>query len=157
MQAQDGEIVCKPWVARNGKLFAKGDFHIDISASTITCPAGETESITLGATVQFDADTCDDCRIRDACTGARLGTGRQVSIAPNEALQQHLTAQLKTPSGREKVRRRVAVEHALAHISARQGNRARYLGVSMNDFDLRRAAAIQNLESIHRVITAKAA
>ncbi len=157
VQAQKGEIVCKPWVARNGRLFAKGDFQIDVSASTITCPAGETESISLGIPVQFDADTCDDCRIRDACTSAKLGTGRQVSIAPNEALQQQLTKQLRTPSGREKVRRRVAVEHALAHISARQGNRARYLGVSMNEFDLRRAAAIQNLESIHRVITAKAA
>ena len=57
-------------------------------------------------------------------------------------------------SGREKVRKRVAVEHSLAHISARQGNRARYLGVAMNEFDLRRAAAIQNLESIHRLTTA---
>jgi hypothetical protein len=30
------------------------------------------------------------------------------------------------------------------------GRRARYIGVRKNIFDLRRAAAIQNLETIHR-------
>jgi len=38
----------------------------------------------------------------------------------------------------------------LAHISQRQGRRARYLGLRKNLFDLRRAAAIQNLETIQR-------
>jgi hypothetical protein len=42
------------------------------------------------------------------------------------------------------------VEHALAHIAARKGRRARYLGVRKNLFDLRRAAAIQNLEAMYR-------
>jgi hypothetical protein len=48
----------------------------------------------------------------------------------------------------------VGVEHRLAHIAARQGRRARYFGVRKNVFDLRRAAMIQNLETIHRVKTA---
>jgi len=40
----------------------------------------------------------------------------------------------------------------LAHISQRQGNRARYRGVRKNQYDLRRAAIIQNLERIqHRL------
>jgi hypothetical protein len=43
------------------------------------------------------------------------------------------------------------VEHALAHIAARKGSRARYLGTRTNLFDLRRAAAIQNLEALYRV------
>ena len=45
------------------------------------------------------------------------------------------------------LRRRTAVEHALAHIAARKGLRARYVGVQRNLFDLRRAATIQNLEA----------
>src|SRR5258706_727415 len=32
------EVICKPWVARNGKLFAKSDFHLDMRARTIRCP-----------------------------------------------------------------------------------------------------------------------
>ena len=42
------------------------------------------------------------------------------------------------------------IEHKLAHISQRQGNHARYVGVRKNTFDLRRASAIQNLETLHR-------
>ncbi|MBI5505073.1 MAG: hypothetical protein HY899_09730 [Deltaproteobacteria bacterium] len=55
-----------------------------------------------------------------------------------------------TRSGRERLRRRTGVEHRLAHVSRRQGNRARYLGVRENLFDLRREVAIQNLETIQR-------
>ena len=46
--------------------------------------------------------------------------------------------------------RRVGIEHRLAHIVSRQGPRARYLGIRKNRYDLRRAAAIQNLETIQR-------
>jgi hypothetical protein len=45
---------------------------------------------------------------------------------------------------------RVAVEHRLAHVGRKQGRRARYLGVRKNLFDLRRAAAVVNLEVIDR-------
>jgi hypothetical protein len=57
---------------------------------------------------------------------------------------------MATSRGRERVRERVAVEHRLAHIGRRQGKRARYRGVRKNLFDVRRAALIQNLETIHR-------
>ncbi len=39
------------------------------------------------------------------------------------------------------------IEHKLAHISQRQGNHARYLGVRKNTFDLRRAIAIRVFRS----------
>jgi hypothetical protein len=48
----------------------------------------------------------------------------------------------------EGLRKRVAVEHSLAHLSRRQGRRARYRGTRKNLFDVRRAAAVQNLETI---------
>ena len=34
---------------------------------------------------------------------------------------------------------------------ARKGHKARYMGVRKNLFDLRRAAAIQNLEALQRI------
>jgi hypothetical protein len=40
-----GQVVCKPWLARNGKSFAKGDFKLNLRDLTITCPAGEIERI----------------------------------------------------------------------------------------------------------------
>jgi len=36
--AEGYEVVCKPWVARNGSLFSKRDFKINMRDLTITCP-----------------------------------------------------------------------------------------------------------------------
>ncbi len=145
-----GQVICKPWVARNGKSFAKGAFKINLRDRTITCPAGETEHIEFGSVVEFDPEACDHCHLRANCTAASPGTGRTVAISENERLQQKLRKLQKTPAGRAKLRERVAVEHRLAHVSRRQGRRARYRGVRKNLFDLRRACAIQNFETIQR-------
>ena len=58
---------------------------------------------------------------------------------------------LTSPSGRENLRQRTAVEHSLAHIASRKGSTARYIGARRNLFDLHRAAAIQNLEGLQRL------
>jgi len=145
-----GEIICKPWVARNGKSFAKGDFKLNLRDLTITCPAGETEHIKFGSVVEFDPEACDHCHLRANCTAASAGNGRTVAIAENERLQHRLRKLQKTRAGRARLRERVSVEHRLAHLARRQGRRARYRGVRKNLFDLRRACAIQNLETIQR-------
>ncbi|WP_437834069.1 hypothetical protein [Sorangium sp. So ce1153] len=43
-------------------------------------------------------------------------------------------------------------EHALPRIAAREEHSARYIGARRDLFDLRRAAAIQNLEAAQRPI-----
>ncbi len=145
-----GRVICKPWVARNGKSFAKGDFKLNLRDLTITCPAGETERIEFGSVVEFDPEACDHCHLRANCTAAGAGSGRTVAIAENERLQHRLRKLQKTRTGRARLRERVGVEHRLAHLARRQGRRARYRGVRKNLFDLRRACAIQNLETIQR-------
>lgn len=147
------EVICKPWVARNGKLFAKSDFIIDMRARTIRCPAGEVERFEPGSIVEFDPEVCGRCPLRSACTMASPAAGRTVTIAHDEPLQHRLRKLVATPKGRERLRERVAVEHRLAHIGRKQGRRARYLGVRKNLFDVRRAACVVNLETIHRVIS----
>jgi IS5 family transposase len=152
--ADGGDVVCKPWVPRNGKLFTKADFKINMRDKTITCPAGETESIDLGADVEFSPPLCARCRLRTKCTTASAGSGRTVTIADDELLQHRLRKLMSTAKGRERIRERVAVEHRLAHLGRRQGRRARYRGVRKNLFDVRRAATVQNLEIIDRRIAA---
>jgi hypothetical protein len=71
-------------------------------------------------------------------------------MGDDEPLQQKLRRLQSTRPGREKLRERIPVEHRLAHISNRQGPRARYRGTRRNNFDLRRLAALQNLETIAR-------
>jgi hypothetical protein len=144
-----GKIVCKPWKSRNGSLFPKSAFTLNIRNRTIECPNGQIHGFSFGTVVEFDPDVCDRCPLRAQCTTAEFGNGRSVAIAENEQLQQRLRKQIHTSAGREALRERTMIEHKLAHISQRQGNDARYVGVRKNTFDLRRASAIQNLETLH--------
>ncbi len=91
-----------------------------------------------------------DVRLRGLGRISTVGNGRTAAIAGNERLQHRPRKEIATPRGRAKLRERVGVEHKLAHLVRRQGPRARYRGVRKNLFDLRRAAAIQNLETIQR-------
>lgn len=82
------------------------------------------------------------------------GRGRLVRIREDEPLQHRLRKLVATKKGRARLRNRIPVEHHLAHIVQRQGRRARYFGVRVNLFDLRRTAALQNLEAIQRKMAA---
>jgi len=153
--AQGAAIICKPWKQDNGELFSKADFQLDLRAKTITCPGGQCMAIEFGDTVIFPATACDSCPLRDQCTTAAKGQGRSVHIAEDERRQKKLREMSKTPSGRQRFRERVPVEHRLAHIGQRQGPQVRYVGVRKNLYDLRRAALIQNLETAQRKETAQ--
>jgi hypothetical protein len=144
------KVFCKPWVARNGDLYTKADFKLDLRSRTITCPAGHTERFEPDSIVMFGHDRCAACHLRDKCvkrTGAR---GRSVRISADEQFQQRMRKLIATRKGRQKLRERVTVEHSLAHVVYRQGRRARYLGTRSNLFDLRRAASVTNLQTIDR-------
>lgn len=156
VQRAGGEVLCKPWLVRSLRpdLFKKTDFKLNMRDRTITCPAGHVEAFEPGHVVEFDPEVCGPCPLRSKCTLSASGKGRTVSIAEDERLQKKLRARQATKTGRAQLRERVGVEHRLAHIAARQGRRARYGGVTKNLFDLRRIAAIQNLETIQRKVAA---
>ena len=152
VMSSGGEVICKPWALRNSRadLFTKADFKINIRNKTITCPYGQIEHFEPGQVVEFDAEICGGCELRAQCTHAASGRGRTVHIAEDERLQQRLRKLQASPTGRRRLRKRTPVEHKLAHIAARKGPKARYRGTRKNLFDLRRASAIQNLETIDR-------
>lgn len=154
--AAGGEVLAKPWAARNthGDLYTKADFKIDMRSRTITCPAGQVEAFEPGDVVEFDPEQCGSCPLRGQCTFSASGRGRTVQIAEDEQLQHRLRKMQASRKGRERLRERVGIEHHLAHLSARQGPKARYKGCRKNLFDLRRAAAIQNLETNQRMMAA---
>ena len=99
-------MFAKPWGQRALKpgLFSKSDFHIDLRAGTITCPAGEVESFEPGETVHFDPEVCGACPLRANCTQAAAGKGRSVSVAEDEALQQKFRKLQRTAPGRAVLR-----------------------------------------------------
>lgn len=89
------------------------------------------------------------CPIRSQCTESKLG--RSISIHPDESLLVELRERQTTESGRAKLRERVSVEHSLAHIAQWQGDKARYIGLRKNLFDLRRMAVVHNLHVLARI------
>lgn len=131
----------------NGGRFTKRDFSFNLRDRTVTCPAGSTEPFRPGELVQFSESTCGACKLRSQCTTSPRG--RALALPVDEIAQQRFLRLVKTKSGRELLRSRVPVEHRLGHLRQKQGDRARYLGVRRNLFDLRRNAAVLNLEMLH--------
>ncbi len=150
--AAGGSVLAKPWSGRNARtpeLFGKRDFKIDMRAKTIICPAGQIEPFEPGQVVEFDPEICGPCTLRCLCTLSASG-GRSVHIGEDEALQQKLRKLEASRAGRERLRARTGIEHRLAHLAARQGPKARYRGARKNLFDLRRIAAVENLDTTRR-------
>jgi transposase len=151
----DLALFCKAWPVRNGDRFPKTAFALDWDAGTIRCPNGAVLPFAPGGTVRFPTDACAACPLRARCTTSRHG--RSVAVHPDERLLVELRQRQATTDGRAKLRERVAVEHALAHIGQWQGRRARYLGTRKNLFDLRRCAVVHNLHVIARLPSTNAA
>ena len=146
-------IFCKAWPVQQGPYFPKTAFALDWHQHVLQCPGGVTMPFEPGGMVKFPAATCAQCALRPRCTTS--ASGRSVSIHPDEALLQELRERQQTPQGRAKLRERVAVEHALAHLGHWQGRRARYRGVRKNVFDLRRCAVVHNLHVLARLAEAE--
>jgi len=145
--AKGGLVLCKPWPSRNHGRYTKLDFQIDLDKKEVTCPAKVTVPITDGGSARFPARICAKCDRRHLCTAAKEH-GRTVAIHPQEKLLLLLRQRRATRDGRAQLRQRVTVEHSLAAISAIQGPRARYKGTRKNSFDLRRCAAVANLQAL---------
>jgi hypothetical protein len=145
----DLAVYCRAFPVRTiGGRFAKTAFTLDFDQGTLTCPNQQVMAFQPGGKVQFPAEVCQVCPLRTHCTISPRG--RSVQIHPDERLLVELRQQQRTPHGRARLRQRVPVEHALAHVGRWQGNRARYRGQRKNRFDLRRAVVVHNLHVIAR-------
>jgi Transposase DDE domain/Transposase domain (DUF772) len=142
-------IFCKAWPVHQGPYLPKTAFQLDWERGVLRCPQQVEVPLTPGGVVHFPAQACAVCPLRARCTGS--ARGRSVSIHPDERLLEELRVRQLTPAGRAALRERVHVEHALAHIGAWQGDRARYRGRRKNLFDLRRTAVVHNLHVLQRL------
>ncbi|MBK8481146.1 MAG: transposase [Proteobacteria bacterium] len=150
-RAKGLRVHCRPYPLRNGERFDKGAFEIDLEAQSVRCPDGAVVPLKRGAVLHFPAERCSSCPRRALCTRAQNGRGRSLSIHPQEPFHLDLRRRAKTPEGCQDLRERIAVEHALAALHNRQGNRARYRSLRKNLFDLRRHAALKNLSVVDRL------
>ena len=132
--ANQGEVICRPWQFSNRGLFAKADFDINIRNRTITCPQGQMQRIEFGTTVSFDgrrvagvhcvrsAPRPSTAVAKSASRPTKLSNNAFVISSPHPAVANAYAS--ACPSSIDS-----------AHISSRQGPRARYRGVRKNTFD----------------------
>jgi transposase len=149
LTAQGIAIVAKPWPLHNRGRFTKEQLQLQLDNHAVTCPAGVTVRLTgTERRAHFPAETCGRCALQSACTTS--ARGRTLSLHPQEDLLIALRAARRTVESRQALRYRTAVEHTLARIDQIQGKRARYKGTRKNTLDLRRTAAVSNLQHIQR-------
>jgi hypothetical protein len=148
-QADGGELICRAPGSRNGALYGKKLFRINLEQSTVQCPAEQEVQIHNRRAV-FPTPLCRDCPQRGACQRPEAKKGRVITIGPNEARNQGLQAKEQTVEGRAELRKRRNIEHKISLHNRLQGPVARYRGVPKNDWDVKRTAAVQNLQEIDR-------
>jgi Transposase DDE domain/Transposase domain (DUF772) len=144
-----GEVLSRPYPEQEHHGYSKRAFAIDLDQRTVTCPAGKVARFN-GPLVRFLLDDCAPCPQRGRCQKPDAKRPRAIQIHEREALLQKLVLRAASSEGRAALRPRTAVEHSLAHVVFRQGDRARYFGARKNEYDVRRASAVTNLQAIDR-------
>lgn len=119
--------------------FDRDDFAVDHDNRTVTCPNGETVSITEKGTATFGV-RCKTCPLRQQCTTAKAG--RSMRISAHDRYLVVARAQAKTPEFAATYRRRSLIERSIAWLMKDGHRRCRYRGVRRNQlgFSLRVAA-----------------
>jgi IS5 family transposase len=143
--------VIKPWpLARNPKLgvdqFARDDFTIDYQARTVTCPEGQTVSISPGGAADFGS-RCRGCPVRSRCTSSVAG--KTFKVTDHDQFLAGARADWREGIGVEDYRQhRPMVERSLAWLVANNHRRVRYRGVDRNRIGLSNRAAAINLRRL---------
>lgn len=139
-----------PQPATNGEFFPKDAFQIDLAEGSVTCPGGHTTTVyhttSKGAKVFEFGEYCAGCPLRPQCTKSEHG--RTLQVHAQEKLLAAARAFQQTPEGREKLRDRTGVEHALARMAQRGVGQARYFGRQKTRFQMMMAATVVNLRKI---------
>jgi len=153
------KLVARVAHPHNRGQFPKEAFTIDLEAGTCTCPAGEVTHTTVPCgthpdrtgrrlslrAFQFEAEACDRCALRPACTRARPGQGRTVRIHPQERLLQAARTLQASPEFGEYREKRQAAEHRLARLVQLGIRKSRYFGQAKTLFQVMLAATVANL------------
>ena len=149
LEHADAEIMCKVQAPNApGGRFAKDAFVIDLTAGTVTCPAGQTaplRPIKNGQIAHF-AGACQGCSLTERCTTSP--DGRSIHVGLYEQQLQRARARQTDPDWKaDYTATRPKVERKISHLMRRRhgGRRARVRGHTKVDADFTLLAAAVNL------------
>jgi hypothetical protein len=149
LEQADAEIMCKVQApnAPAGR-YAKDAFQIDLTAGTVTCPAGHTtrlRAVKDGQVAHF-ARACQACPLAERCTTS--ASGRTIHVGVYEQQLVRARARQTDPAWKaDYTATRPKVERKISHLMRRRhgGRRARVRGHTKVDADFSLLAAAVNL------------
>lgn len=149
LEQADAEIMCKVQAPNApGGRYTKDAFEIDLTAGTVTCPAGQTaplRPIKDGQIAHF-GQACQGCPLVERCTTS--ADGRSIHVGVYEQQLQRARARQTDPAWTaDYTATRPKVERKISHLMRRRhgGRRARVRGHTKVDADFTLLAAAVNL------------
>jgi hypothetical protein len=149
LERADAEIMCKVQAPNApGGRYAKDEFGIDLTAGTVTCPAGQTVAlrpIKNGHIAHF-AGACQGCPLSERCTTSP--DGRSIHVGLYEQQLTRARARQTDPAWKaDYTATRPKIERKISHLMRRRhgGRRARVRGHTKVDADFTLLAAAVNL------------
>jgi hypothetical protein len=154
LEAQGFEVMAPvPGASAPKGRYSKDDFAIDLTAETVTCPAGRVAPIRWrpdgGGQASF-ASACASCPLAQRCTTNK--TGRTITIHPREQLlQDHKADQQRVEWQQAYTTTRPTVERKISHFVAKLwgGRKARARGKHRVATDADTRAAALNWGRLH--------
>ncbi len=129
--------------------FTVDDFTVSEEQSTVTCPAGQTVTLSRTRIATFGI-RCRDCPPREQCTTCK--TGRRLFPHRRDDLLRRARADWAATGRRNDYTAwRPSVERAIAQVATWRGRRLklRYRGVAKNHAWLTRRVAALNLRNLN--------
>lgn len=150
-QAQEAavELRTKMPRARQGQ-FGPDEFEVSDDGQTASCPAGHESSRHAQypdrGTVHFwSSDLCGSCPLKPACTQAAR---RTLSVSEDFHDRRERERFARSTAGRQVLRQRIAVEHAIGRLKHLGAGTARYFGRAKTKTQWCWTAAVANLSLI---------
>jgi len=131
--------------------FGPGDFVVNKDRTEARCPAGHAAEKVYRAkearNFMWSPELCGACPFKSQCLRGEAKR-RTLRARPDFHDRRRREAYAKTPEGREKLRKRTLIEHAIGRLKNLGAGQAIYLGRVKTLFQLLACAAVANLRRV---------
>lgn len=140
----------------NRAYYSPGDFEVSDDGLTARCPAGhESDEMSpyrpkngpAGIRHRWSQEQCAACPLKEQCTSGR---NRSLNVPPDFHERRRRERYARSPEGRQDLRQRVPVEHAIGRLKNLGAGAARYFGRAKTRNQWLWTAAVANLSLVWR-------
>jgi hypothetical protein len=139
--------------------FGPGDFEVSEDGEEARCPAGHPSAKVGhgkdGIHHQWSPEQCSVCPLKERCL-YRESKHRSLRVAPDFHDRRQRETHARSSEGREKLRLRTLIEHAIGYMKNLGAGTARYVGRAKTLFQWFGCGAVVNLRRLFRSVPASA-